>query len=159
MVTGHFSADHVARFQPMKFAAIEGLWKHEDGPAGLIVFARPQSAAQVNRAEIKIPYAMSVLTGYGLSGSPRGIREEVAEQEDKILAAGAAAGSAGPRGAAAVCVLVAADLRPRPRRNRIAARLANLGRGLDHGRDNRHPPAAQPTPARCRNLTAPLPCR
>jgi cytochrome d ubiquinol oxidase subunit I len=87
MVTGHISADHVARFQPMKFAAIEGLWKHEDGPAGLIVFARPQSAAQINRAEIKIPYAMSVLTGYGLSGSPRGIREEIAEQEDKILAA------------------------------------------------------------------------
>jgi cytochrome d ubiquinol oxidase subunit I len=84
MVTGHFSADHVARFQPMKFAAIEGLWKHEDGPAGLIVFARPQSQAQINSEEIKIPYAMSVLTGYGLSGSPRGIREEVAEQEDKI---------------------------------------------------------------------------
>jgi cytochrome bd ubiquinol oxidase subunit I len=87
LVTGHFSADHVARFQPMKFAAIEGLWKHEEGPAGLIVFARPQSAAQVNRAEIKIPYAMSVLTGYGLSGSPRGIREEVAAQEDRIRAA------------------------------------------------------------------------
>jgi cytochrome d ubiquinol oxidase subunit I len=84
MVTGHFSADHVARFQPMKFAAIEGLWKHEEGPAGLILFARPQSAAQINSAEIKIPYAMSVLTGYGLSGSPRGIREEVAEQEGKI---------------------------------------------------------------------------
>jgi cytochrome bd ubiquinol oxidase subunit I len=87
MVTGHFSADHVARFQPMKFAAIEGLWKHEDGPAGLIVFARPQLEAQINSGEIKIPYAMSVLTGYGLSGSPRGIREEVAEQEDRIRAA------------------------------------------------------------------------
>jgi cytochrome d ubiquinol oxidase subunit I len=84
LVTGHFSADHVARFQPMKFAAIEGLWKHEDGPAGLIIFARPQSAAQVNSVEIKIPYAMSVLTGYGLSGSPRGIREELAEEEGKI---------------------------------------------------------------------------
>jgi cytochrome d ubiquinol oxidase subunit I len=30
---------------------------------------------------------MSVLTGYGLSGSPLGIREEVAKQEDKIRAA------------------------------------------------------------------------
>ena len=30
---------------------------------------------------------MSVLTGYGLSGSPQGIREAVAEQEDKIRAA------------------------------------------------------------------------
>jgi cytochrome d ubiquinol oxidase subunit I len=85
MITGHLSADHVARFQPMKFAAIEGLWKHEAGPAGLIVFARPQLQAQANSSEIKIPYVMSLLAGYGLSGgSPQGIREEVAEQEDQI---------------------------------------------------------------------------
>jgi cytochrome d ubiquinol oxidase subunit I len=85
MVTGHFSADHVARFQPMKFAAIEGLWKHEEGPAGLIVFARPQLQAQSNSSEIKIPYVMSLLAGYGLSGgSPQGIREELAKQEDRI---------------------------------------------------------------------------
>jgi cytochrome d ubiquinol oxidase subunit I len=87
IVTGHFSADHVARFQPMKFAAIEGLWKHEEGPAGLILFAHPQLEAQINSGEIKIPYAMSVLTGYGLSGSPQGIREEVAEHEARIRAA------------------------------------------------------------------------
>jgi cytochrome d ubiquinol oxidase subunit I len=85
VVTGHFSADHVARFQPMKFAAIEGLWKHEAGPAGLIVFARPQSQSQANFSEVKIPYVMSVLAGYGLSGgSPPGIREEVAAQEEQI---------------------------------------------------------------------------
>jgi cytochrome d ubiquinol oxidase subunit I len=85
MVTGHFSADHVARFQPMKFAAIEGLWKHEAGPASLIVFARPQLQAQANSSEIKIPYVMSLLAGYGLSGgAPQGIREEVAEQEELI---------------------------------------------------------------------------
>ena len=77
MITGHLSADHVARFQPMSFAAIEGLWKHEAGPAGLIVFARPQLQAQANSSEIKIPYVMSLLAGYGLSGgSPQGIREE-----------------------------------------------------------------------------------
>lgn len=87
IVTGHFSADHVARFQPMKFAAIEGLWKHEPGPAGLILFAQPQYAAQVNLTEIKVPYVMSILTGYGLSGSPQGIREEVGEQETRIRTA------------------------------------------------------------------------
>jgi cytochrome d ubiquinol oxidase subunit I len=84
IVTGHFSADHISRYQPMKFAAFEGLWRHEQGPAGLILFARPESALQVNRLEIKIPYAMSVLTGHGLSGSPGGIREVVADQEEKI---------------------------------------------------------------------------
>jgi cytochrome d ubiquinol oxidase subunit I len=87
MVTGHISAAHVARFQPMKFAALEGLWKHEEGPAALILFARPQAAAQVNSAVIGIPYAMSVLTGHGLSGSPLGIREEVGEQESLIRTA------------------------------------------------------------------------
>ncbi len=85
MVTGHFVTDHAARFQPMKFAAIEGLWKHEEGPAGLIVFARPQWQTQSNSSEIKIPYLMSLLAGYGLAGgSPPGIREIVAAQETKI---------------------------------------------------------------------------
>jgi len=85
LVTGHFSADHVARFQPMKFAAMEGLWKREAGPAGLVVFARPQWPAQANLSEVKIPYVMSLLAGYGLSGgSPPGIREEMAEQENFI---------------------------------------------------------------------------
>jgi cytochrome bd ubiquinol oxidase subunit I len=96
MITGHISADEVARFQPMKFAAIEGLWQHEAGPAGLILFAQPQSATQVNREEVKIPYAMSVLTGYGLSGSPLGIREEVTVQENRIRDA-LSAGNGGPR--------------------------------------------------------------
>jgi cytochrome bd ubiquinol oxidase subunit I len=85
LVTGHFSADHVARFQPMKFASFEGLWKHEEGPAGLIIFARPQVSMQLNSQEIKIPYAMSVLAGYGLSGgSPRAIQDLVADDEDRI---------------------------------------------------------------------------
>jgi cytochrome bd-type quinol oxidase subunit 1 len=57
----------------------------EAGPAGLIVFARPQSRAQYNSSEIKIPYVMSLLAGYGLSGgSPQGIREELAKQADRI---------------------------------------------------------------------------
>jgi cytochrome d ubiquinol oxidase subunit I len=84
VMTGHYSAAHVERFQPMKFAAFEGLWKHEEGPAGLILYARPQLASQINQGEIKIPYAMSVLAGYGLSGSPPGIREVLVEQEERI---------------------------------------------------------------------------
>jgi len=50
-----FQCRSVARFQPMKFAAIEGLWKHEAGPAGLIVFARPQSQSQATSARSRSP--------------------------------------------------------------------------------------------------------
>jgi len=59
------------RFQPMKFAAIEGLWKHEAGPAGLIVFARPQSQSQANFSEVKIPYVMSLLAATGCQAARR----------------------------------------------------------------------------------------
>ena len=84
IVTGHLSAEHVARYQPMKFAALEGLWREEHGPAAWIAFALPDSVAQANRIEIRLPYLMSVLTGHGLSGSPPGIREVLAEQQERI---------------------------------------------------------------------------
>lgn len=81
VVTGHMSVMEVARDQPMKFAALEGLWQRESGPAGWIAFAVPQPGLQTNRMEVKIPYLMSVLTGYGLSGSPPGIRDVLAAEE------------------------------------------------------------------------------
>ena len=84
IVTGHLSAEHVARYQPMKFAALEGLWREEHGPAAWVAFAVPDSAAQANRMEIRLPYLMSVLTGHGLSGSPPGIREVLADQQERI---------------------------------------------------------------------------
>jgi len=84
IITGHLSAEHVARYQPMKFAAFEGLWQRERGPAGLLVFANPEPALRSNRNVIEIPYLLSVLSGYGLSGSPPGIREVLADQEHEI---------------------------------------------------------------------------
>jgi len=84
IVTGHFSAEHVARYQPMKFAAFEGLWQQERGPAGWVAFAIPDPVSQVNRLEVTLPYLLSVLTGHGLSGSPPGIREVQASEREQI---------------------------------------------------------------------------
>jgi cytochrome d ubiquinol oxidase subunit I len=84
IITGHLSAEHVARYQPMKFAALEGLWRKEHGPAAWVAFAVPDSVAQANRMEIRLPYLMSLLTGHGLSGSPPGIREVLADQQERI---------------------------------------------------------------------------
>jgi len=78
LVTGHLSVMEVARDQPMKFAAFEGLWQRESGPAGWVVVAAPHPELQSNRLEVKIPYLMSLLTGHGLSGSPPGIRDVLA---------------------------------------------------------------------------------
>jgi len=84
IVTGHLSAEHVARYQPMKFAAFEGLWQEERGPAGWVAFAIPDPVSQVNRLEVTLPYLLSVLTGHGLSGSPPGIREVLASERQQI---------------------------------------------------------------------------
>ena len=84
MVTGHLSAEQVARYQPMKFAAFEGLWEQQQGPAAWALFAVPKPDVRANELEVKIPYLMSVLTGHGLSGSPPGIREVLVDQEDRI---------------------------------------------------------------------------
>lgn len=81
LVTGHLSVMEVSRDQPMKFAAFEGLWQQESGPAGWVAFAVPQPGLRTNRLEVKIPYLMSVLTGNGLSGSPPGIRDVLAAEE------------------------------------------------------------------------------
>jgi cytochrome d ubiquinol oxidase subunit I len=86
MVTGHLSAEQVARYQPMKFAALEGLWQQQQGPAAWVMFAVPEPEIRANHLEVKIPYLMSVLTGHGLSGSPPGVREVLADQEDRIRA-------------------------------------------------------------------------
>ena len=84
MVTGHLSAEHVARYQPMKFAAFEGLWQEEHGPAGWVAFAIPDSGRQANRLEVTVPYLLSLLTGHGLTGSPPGIREVLASEQERI---------------------------------------------------------------------------
>lgn len=84
VVTGHVSAEHAMRYQPMKFASFEGLWQREPGGAGLVLFGIPQPTSQTTRAELKIPYVVSLLTGYGLSDSPPGIRDLATDQEARI---------------------------------------------------------------------------
>lgn len=67
--TGHGSAYHVAQKQPMKLAAMEGLYQGQEG-AGLILFAipNPEKQAHDDQVEphllkIEMPKALSVL-GY-----------------------------------------------------------------------------------------------
>src|SRR5271168_4349869 len=51
---GHLTGDYVHDYQPVKFAAIEGRW-HDEQPAGEVVIAIPDPAAETNVYEIKIP--------------------------------------------------------------------------------------------------------
>jgi cytochrome d ubiquinol oxidase subunit I len=83
-VTGDMSAKHVARYQPVKFAAMEALWETERG-APFTIGGWPDEAAEVTRGAIEIPYLLSALTYLdpraeikGLKAWPREERPPVA---------------------------------------------------------------------------------
>src|ERR1700681_357526 len=57
---GHLVGDYVHDYQPVKFAAIEGRW-HDEQPAGEVLLALPDPAAETNRYEIKIPILGSLI--------------------------------------------------------------------------------------------------
>jgi cytochrome d ubiquinol oxidase subunit I len=83
-VTGDLSAKHVARHQPVKFAAMEALWETERG-APFTLGGWPDEAAEVTRGAVEIPYLLSALTYLdplaeikGLKAWPREERPPVA---------------------------------------------------------------------------------
>lgn len=73
--SGHSSTYNVAEFQPLKFAAIEGVWNTTPSPVPLTLFGIPDVEHGNNRYELKIPSALSVLMGKDDSYSVMGIRD------------------------------------------------------------------------------------
>lgn len=83
LVSGHESAAGVAKDQPMKFAAFEGHWQRDDGPAPLVLFALPDESANANRFEIHVPYLMSLMAT-GTLESPPGINDLTRRNEHRL---------------------------------------------------------------------------
>lgn len=75
--TGHSSAYDVAEFQPLKFAAFEGIWTTPAAPAGITLIAIPDVAHQQNSYEIKLPYLLSFLMAGDAEYAPAGMRDIV----------------------------------------------------------------------------------
>jgi cytochrome d ubiquinol oxidase subunit I len=84
LLFGHLVGDYVHDRQPVKFAAIEGRW-HDEQPAGEVLIAIPDSAAEINHYQIKIPVLGSLIGSLslhskevGLTDFPRADRPPVA---------------------------------------------------------------------------------
>jgi cytochrome d ubiquinol oxidase subunit I len=69
---GHLVGDYVHERQPAKFAAIEGRW-HDEQPAGEVLIALPDPAAETNRYELKIPVLGSIIGSLSLSSKEVGL--------------------------------------------------------------------------------------
>src|SRR5690349_6980487 len=69
---GHLNGDNVHDLQPAKFAAIEGRW-HDEQPAGEVLIALPDPAAETNHYEIKIPVLGSIIGSMSLTSKEVGL--------------------------------------------------------------------------------------
>jgi cytochrome d ubiquinol oxidase subunit I len=84
MFLGHLNGDYVHDRQPAKFAAIEARW-HDEQPAAEVLLALPDSEAEANRYEVKIPVLGSLIATMtldskevGLTSFPKADRPPVA---------------------------------------------------------------------------------
>jgi cytochrome d ubiquinol oxidase subunit I len=73
-VTGDLSAKHLARHQPVKFAAMEALWETERG-APFTIGGWPDEQAEVTRWAIEIPRLLSLLTHMDPRAEIKGLKE------------------------------------------------------------------------------------
>jgi cytochrome bd ubiquinol oxidase subunit I len=74
LLFGHLTGDYVHKYQPVKFAAIEGRWQTEQ-PAGEVVIAWPNSAKEANDFEIKIPILGSLIASMSFDSKEVGLKD------------------------------------------------------------------------------------
>ena len=81
--TGHNQAQDTVRSQPMKIAAMEGLWETEQ-PASFSLFAIHDQANRRSERDFRLPYLLSVLSHNNATAEVRGINELQAEAERRF---------------------------------------------------------------------------
>jgi cytochrome d ubiquinol oxidase subunit I len=81
---GHLNGDYVHEYQPAKFAAIEGRW-HDEQPAGEVLIALPDPAAETNRYEIKIPVLGSIIGSMSLTSKEVGLTSFPPQDRPPVL--------------------------------------------------------------------------
>jgi len=79
VLLGDLHGLNTLQHQPMKVAAMEGLWRTTEG-APFLLFALPDQAAEKNRYEIAIPQAGSLILRHEWGGRVAGL-EEVAPED------------------------------------------------------------------------------
>lgn len=79
---GDMAGVHVNEYQPIKTAAIEGVWNTQKG-APLLLFAIPSNEQQRNLFEIGIPYGASILNTHKMDGELIGLKSvPIADQPE-----------------------------------------------------------------------------
>lgn len=83
LVVGDLHGLNVREHQPVKLAAIEGLWETGSG-VPLVLFAWPDAAAEKNRFEVEIPKLGSLILVHDWNGRVEGLKEVPPEDRPPI---------------------------------------------------------------------------
>jgi cytochrome d ubiquinol oxidase subunit I len=81
---GHLTGDYVHDYQPAKFAAIEARW-HDEQPAGEVLIALPDPAAETNHYEIKIPILGSLIGSLSFTSKEIGLTDFPPQNRPPVL--------------------------------------------------------------------------
>jgi cytochrome bd ubiquinol oxidase subunit I len=84
VVLGDESGYTVSENQRMKLAAIEGMWHTEPAPAGLTLFAIPDSEREQNAFEIKVPWLLGLIATRSVDTPILGVHELVDHAQERI---------------------------------------------------------------------------
>ncbi|WP_338112734.1 cytochrome ubiquinol oxidase subunit I [Zooshikella ganghwensis] len=74
---------NVLEHQPIKVAAMEGIWETEQG-AGLRLFAVPDQEQETNHFEVKIPYLASLILTHDAQGTLQGLKSVPADERPPV---------------------------------------------------------------------------
>ncbi len=74
ILVGDLHGLNTLKYQPQKVAAMEGIWDTERG-AGLRLFAIPDDANRLNRFEITVPKAASIILMHDVDGEIKGVND------------------------------------------------------------------------------------
>jgi cytochrome d ubiquinol oxidase subunit I len=83
VVVGDIHGLEVHEHQPVKLAAIEGVWETHRG-APLLLFAWPDEAAEENRYELGIPKLGSLIVTHDPNGEIRGLKDVPPEERPPV---------------------------------------------------------------------------
>lgn len=82
---GDESAYLVTRDQPTKIATMEAMWDTQPAPAGLTLFAIPDSAARTNHAQIEFPWLLGIIGTRSFSTPIPGINDLIPQAEQRVI--------------------------------------------------------------------------
>lgn len=83
ILVGDLQARALVNDQPLKFAAMEGLYKDSEDPASWAVLGYANNKTRTTKTFIEIPYLLSILSYHKLDGSVKGMDTIISEYKAK----------------------------------------------------------------------------